>query len=65
MTEADSVDGLTLLACGGFVQLVLRCPFFPHRKQTGDGLPFPASFPDEVEPNGPAGLYFGAAIGLG
>ena len=66
MTSAESV-GFDLLALGALVQLALRWPVLPQRKQIGAARGFPAGrsgLPHEGRGGG-GGLALGLAFALG
>ena len=66
MTSAESV-GFDLLALGAFVQLALKWPTWPQRKQIGAGLfPFPAGLSGLPQiGRGGGGFALGLALALG
>ena len=66
MTSAESV-GFDLLALGAFVQLALRWPVLPQRKQIGAARVFPtgrSGLPHDGRGGG-GGLALGLALALG
>ena len=65
MTSAESV-GFDLLALGAFVQLALRWPVLPQRKQIGAALVFPAGLSGLPHTYcGGGGFALGLALALG
>ena len=66
MTSAESV-GFDLLALGAFVQLALKWPTLPQRKQIGAALfPFPASLSGLPQIGRGGGAFaLGLALALG
>ena len=66
MTSAESV-GFDLLALGAFVQLALKWPTLPQRKQIGAALfPFPAGLSGLPQiGRGGGGFALGLALALG
>ena len=65
MTSAESV-GFDLLALGAFVQLALKWPILPQRKQIGAALIFPAGLSGPPHTGrGGGGFALGLALALG